>query len=1000
MPLNNPDSEQDLINRHSRHFPLNCNGLPYPTDKESTGSWFSPSRPCPSDEDEDEKKDFRWSYLSPPIPPVRFDQSDSGSELWSIHQSYGCYYHPKTPSYSQHRISFSTLNKGLERIANSFYPQNLIHWLRPASKENITIALSPTVVLPTEAVNTVIRMLDMESAFRFSCTSKLIRQTITNIPEYSELVQHASRPLEGLKWRGAMSLHSIRQLSVTLHSDQCAYCKEYGAFIFIVTAERCCFLCLQENPSLQLISFTDAKEFFGLSKEQFHLLPSINIPYGWSPSRLIPVVSARMAKQLAISLYPDGVPTSYTPNYYLENSIYWVPDGHYWETYIQNSSSDQVTAEDPLLLPSPMIVPTTLYTAFSFFHFPSLQSNRTVENGLWCKDCQDMVDCFMTNVYRSCHALSPLVLQGREQIRFFRSMAGKARSRAGFLDHMKDHKKTGTMLRRLAENVRHQSKFPGIVRDCLRSLAFKDMNSRYSSLDPLTIHEGTCEWLLTNEVLLQWAGRDRSLLWIRGKPGSGKTTLLYYAIQEVSSLKGPETLSLRFFFNDRGHDLEKSRMGFFQSVVHQLLCHYPEKLHELIASFQEKLGKIGKPDEDWEWCLWELRALFKSSLARILKKVPVVLFIDALDECDERQAMELLEDINEWCSSIPSSTFHFNVVIACREYPIWSIKDELTIKMHVENKKDIAEFVRAQFSEYDMLQESETMEMIIERANGVFLWARLVSDNAYVQELEGESSARIKEDIQRTPQELSNIYRKILDDIEDEERFASRTMMEWILFAARPLSPEELRWVMAVDTESRYESLKECASSEDFIFSDELERRIRSLGRGLLEITRPTESKGPIVQFIHESAKEFFANRLSVEGDESHGHSRLARSCIRYLRMKEISKSKTLTKEELETDFPLLRYAVSSWPIHVRQGSPAGPHKEDLLRLLRWPSESFLLLWLEFHKKLSCHPSMDRTGTLIQQFTTAWDLDDVLSHVLDDTNNRDANSDEFSLAIV
>ncbi|KAH7008806.1 hypothetical protein EDB80DRAFT_536180, partial [Ilyonectria destructans] len=521
--------------------------------------------------------------------------------------------------------------------------------------------------------------------------------------------------------------------------------------------------------------------------------------------------------------------------------------------------------------------------------------------------------------------------------------------------------------------------------DCLKSLRLKGINSRYNSLRSQPFLEGTCNWLLRNEVWLKWADLDRSSLWIKGKPGSGKSTLLYYALQEVSRFKGPQTLSLRFFFNDRGHDLEKSRMGFFRAVLHQLLRHDPEKLPELIASFQEKLDEIGKPNEDWEWGLWELRAFFKSSLARILKKVPVVLFIDALDECDESQAEELLENIDDLCSNIPPSPFHFNVVIACREQPTWSIKDELTIRTHVENKKDIAGFVRAQFSGKNMLQESEAMELIIERANGVFLWARLVCDIAIKEKKRSASSALIKEKIQRTPQELSDMYRKIIDGIDDEERLSAIwVMIEWILFAVRPLSPNELRWAMAVDAESPHESLEKCASARDFIVDDSIEGRITTLGCGLVEIIPPTDSKGPIVQFIHESVREFFFdNRLSAKADESGGHLRLARSCIRYLKMKEISKSKTLTKEELENRFPLLRYAVSSWPSHVRQGNPTESNQEHLMGLLKWPSESFLLFWTGLYDKMSCYPNMDQKRPSTWLFTaSAWGLQGILHQLL------------------
>src|SRR5690606_28814019 len=51
-----------------------------------------------------------------------------------------------------------------------------------------------------------------------------------------------------------LSLHSMIQLRRVLRSDRCECCPEYGAYLFLPTCVRCCWECLNANPSLRAIS--------------------------------------------------------------------------------------------------------------------------------------------------------------------------------------------------------------------------------------------------------------------------------------------------------------------------------------------------------------------------------------------------------------------------------------------------------------------------------------------------------------------------------------------------------------------------------------------------------------------------------------------------------------------------------------------------------------------------------------------------------------------------
>ena len=93
---------------------------------------------------------------------------------------------------------------------------------------------------------------------------------------------------------------------------------------------------------------------------------------------------------------------------------------------------------------------------------------------------------------------------------------------------------------------------------------------------------GTCQWLLEHETYKKWAASNSGLLWVKGKPGSGKSTLLKHALknkkQEAQS--NSSDLVLSFFFHGRGDELQKTHLGFFRSIVHQVLSdHIVKHMH-------------------------------------------------------------------------------------------------------------------------------------------------------------------------------------------------------------------------------------------------------------------------------------------------------------------------------------------------------------------------------------------------------------------------------------
>jgi hypothetical protein len=90
-----------------------------------------------------------------------------------------------------------------------------------------------------------------------------------------------------------------------------------------------------------------------------------------------------------------------------------------------------------------------------------------------------------------------------------------------------------------------------------------------------------------------------------------------------------------------------------------------------------------------------------------------------------------------------------------------------------------------------------------------------------------------------------------------DEGPASGKLIRWICFAIRPLSLDELRWALIVDSDCAYTSLQHCQNAEDYICDvDMMERRLKTLSHGLAEVV-PSSNKR-VVQFIHQSVRDFF----------------------------------------------------------------------------------------------------------------------------------------------
>ena len=503
------------------------------------------------------------------------------------------------------------------------------------------------------------------------------------------------------------------------------------------------------------------------------------------------------------------------------------------------------------------------------------------------------------------------------------------------------------------------------VRECLQSLAFPGM-----SIGPLVaqpVSHGTCEWLFDHKLYKTWV-RDRGFLWITGKPGAGKSTLLRYLVENitaVSNLTG-DILVLSFFFERRAVELQTTPLALYRSLLHQLLSRIPDALSDIVTTCRERCENLGRANEYWEWSLEELQGFFETLVLEASSTHKVWIIVDGLDEAGEEPMVTLVNMFHNLPQKYSANSGSRPwVCISSRRRTISQQEMGLDIVMEQENGRDILTYVQSILPE-------ETLESVrnavTRRAEGSFLWARIAARMISTGGLGlGEGRHEIGAAVDVIPQDLETLYLGLVEAMDN--RTESLKLFQWLCFATRLLSLEELRWALVIEPElsSPNRSLNDYQSAQGFPWDEEsVTRKLSTLSQGLVEVIQTSD--GQLVRLLHGSVMAFFLHKgiasLSNTSDgkainpQGAAHYGLSRTCLRYLAMEEISRYKQVMRDEkndpatvtmrnsamhpliqsiirhrtdLWSEFPLLRYAATMWMVHAQQSEENGVSQADLL---------------------------------------------------------------------
>lgn len=252
---------------------------------------------------------------------------------------------------------------------------------------------APFDSLPIEVLHLILEDVDFLSLSRFSRTSRRGCELVASLPAYQELHRHAPKALAALGRMTILQLHSSKTLRSSLYSDRCVCCGNFGAFLFLVTCERCCFECQYTKQALWVMPRAEAAKCFDIPAKELKMLPAARSVPGRYFVRLIIkrskpqyLVSVRAAKKLALKLH-GGTEASLATHLQQSRPAPRLSRTKGLFAHLQRA---QLTFEDhdPRLL---HVLPNTsndYSNGMATILFPVLRRpGNVVDHGSWCRGC-------------------------------------------------------------------------------------------------------------------------------------------------------------------------------------------------------------------------------------------------------------------------------------------------------------------------------------------------------------------------------------------------------------------------------------------------------------------------------------------------------------------------------------------------------------------------------------------------------------------------------------
>jgi hypothetical protein len=456
----------------------------------------------------------------------------------------------------------------------------------------------------------------------------------------------------------------------------------------------------------------------------------------------------------------------------------------------------------------------------------------------------------------------------------------------------------------------------------------------------------------------------KPVYWLIGVAGTGKTTIAQ-SVAMMADAKERRCLFGSFFFSRTGAADRRSAAAVIPTLVYQLALKNGLFCSRLCNAIDSEPDLFRKKVEV------QAKGLLSDTCTSIFSRFlhPLVVVIDALDECDKQQGVEggsLVPVLLEALQSLP-----FCVKIFITSRPESSIEnmfsradlrgkaDGLALHRDIEDniiRDDIGRYLRSKLDQLALdhprvivppsFPLEEQFVALQDRASTLFIYARTALE--YISRPSANPRRQIElllgADSQNTSRRfgsLDGLYKHVVGEVLEHSGSEPREIRE--VLASLVLLRENLPVTTLADLNGMDE--------------DDCETIVRSLASVLLFDHRSNEPVRP----IHLSFSDFLLDRdRSTDAyvvDVSAHHLRLAERCLRIMNeclrkdICEIRDSSLFNTEVTDLDQrldfyvpPQLRYACRFWHVHFEL---AGTVSVGVASHLEEFCKKHLLHWLE-----------------------------------------------------
>ncbi|RDW85385.1 hypothetical protein BP5796_03710 [Coleophoma crateriformis] len=535
--------------------------------------------------------------------------------------------------------------------------------------------------------------------------------------------------------------------------------------------------------------------------------------------------------------------------------------------------------------------------------------------------------------------------------------------------------------------------------------------------------DGTCEWILSRQVFLDWVSPDfpsgtAKILWVNGPAGHGKSILCANVIRYLSAvLEAP----LAYHFCSSGSET-RDPLTIVRSWISQVISCNRDAFELACDTYDIKDGHTASQTEIIE--------LFQS----IVHDIPDCTFVvDGLDECtwvEEKWKTDDAKSLTGFFDSIKQAVTHktARILILSRDEP--EIRHGLRTTLIDDVKQGFSEYkicpddvrsdamsfsrsvVDKQLTNKSEKLKEELSQRMANRCDGMFLWVKMLEGDLRG----GKNKKQLEETIDHAPTALDHLYDRNwmkISHLQDKDRLRVFSILRWAAFSLRPLTILELTEALLIMDDNDFEDIL-LDELPDTIDEEYVNGELLGLCGSFLDIQKkePNQDLGSrTIHLAHFSVKQYILCNMSAQGgllpaneqlratNEAFQSNIVANMCLRYLNLRNVWQE-PLHFESGPVKRPFLDYAAGSWHHHTNENGSNYREVVELINALFSPENKSWepwKNWFDANNNKSNIPEYQRgyTSTNILFYAALLGLRDTITYLLEEKGLDVNYVDEF-----